>query len=174
LKRRKKSKLIVSDAAPLIQLALSHHLQILPSLYDVVIPEGVFEETQYYRDYTDAMEIAKAIVTWLKVVAVWNKKEVKRYMKQKLGKGEAEAMVLCREIRAHALLISDKYAATKAEAFGLKTMNIADVVREAHNAKIMTSQDVLRLIDTLVNQSILDTQYIRRLREDAVRWPHRK
>ncbi|MBI2184105.1 MAG: hypothetical protein HYU39_04005 [Thaumarchaeota archaeon] len=164
----------MSDAAPLIQLALSHHLHILPSIYDMIIPEGVFEETQHYRDLSDAMEIAKAAMTWLKVGVVQNRKEVKYLMKQKLGKGEAEAIVLCREIRAHALLTSDKYAASKAEAFGLRTMNIADVVREAHNAKIMTTQDILSLLDTLVNQSILDTQYIRQLREEAERWPYRK
>lgn len=172
--RKKKKKLIVSDAAPLIQLALSHHLHILPSLYDVVIPEGVFEETQHYSDLSDAMEIAKAAMTWLKVVVVQNKKEVMRFMKKKLGKGESEAIVLCREIRAHALLTSDKYAASKAGAFGLRTINIADIVREAHETKLMATQDVFRLLDTLVNQSILDTQYIRRLREEAERRPYRK
>lgn len=140
----------------------------------MVVPEGVFEETQHYRDLPDAMEIERASMAWLKVVAVQNKKEVKLFMKQKLGKGEAEAIVLCREIRAHALLTSDKYAASKAEALGLKTMNIAGIVKEAHKTQIMTTHDVIKLLDKLVNQSILDTQYIRRLRKEAERWPHRK
>jgi predicted nucleic acid-binding protein len=60
-----KRKLVVSDAGPLIQLATAHHLRILPRLYNVVIPEEVFEETQYYSDLPDAMEIAKATRSWL-------------------------------------------------------------------------------------------------------------
>ena len=62
-----KKKIVVSDAAPLIQLALSHHLDLLPRLYDVIIPEEVFDETQHYRELPDAMEIAKAVGKWLVV-----------------------------------------------------------------------------------------------------------
>lgn len=51
---------------------------------------------------------------------------------------------------------------------------MAEIVREAHETKLMATQDVFRLLDTLVNQSILDTQYIRRLREEAERWPYRE
>lgn len=55
-----KDKLVVSDAGPVIQLAISDHLNILPKLYTIVIPEEVFEETQHYDDLPDAIEIAKA------------------------------------------------------------------------------------------------------------------
>ena len=41
-----------------LQLAIAGHLYILPRLYDVVIPEEVFEETQYYSDLPGALEIA--------------------------------------------------------------------------------------------------------------------
>jgi predicted nucleic acid-binding protein len=166
-----KRKIVVSDAGPLIQLALSDHLYILPRLYDVVIPEEVFEETQYYSDLPDAIEIAKATRSWLKVKTVKNKNDVKHLLSQKLGKGEAQAIVLCREVRARYLVTSDKYAALKAETYGLKVMNIADVVREAYNAKIMNAQEVTALTDTFINQNILDTLYIRKLREEAKGWP---
>ena len=166
-----KRKIVVSDAGPLIQLALSDHLYILPRLYDVVIPEEVFEETQYYSDLPDAIEIAKATRSWLKVKTVKNKNDVKHLLSQKLGKGEAQAIVLCREVKARYLVTSDKYAALKAETYGLKVMNIADVVREAYNAKIMNAQEVTALTDTFINQNILDTLYIRELREEAKGWP---
>lgn len=160
----------MSDAGPLIQLAISDHLYILPRLYNVVIPEEVFEETQYYRDLPDAIEIAKATRSWLKVKIVKNRAELKRLQEQKLGKGEAQAILLCKQIRANALLTSDKYAALKAEGYDLKIMNIADVVKEAYNANIMTAQEVIALADKFINQNILDTLYIRQLKEEAKGW----
>ncbi len=169
-----KRKLVVSDASPLIQLSISDYLYILPRLYDVVIPEEVFEETQYYSDLPDAIEIAKAVRSWLRVYEVKNKPEIRRLVMQKLGKGEAQAIVLCKEIKAEFLLTSDKYAALKAQAYGLKIMNIADVVRQAYNVKIMTAKEVLAFTDKLISQNILDASYIRELKEDAQGWVSRK
>lgn len=40
-----KKELVVSDASPLVQLAVSDYLYILPATFRVVIPEEVFEET---------------------------------------------------------------------------------------------------------------------------------
>jgi len=164
-------KLIVSDAGPLIQLAISDYLYVLPKLYDIVIPEQVFEETQYYKDLPDAMEIAKATKSWLAVKQVKNKSEVKRLTKnQKLGKGEAEAIILCKELRALAVLTSDRYAAIKAKEYGMRTMNMADIIRQFYNAKALTASQVIELIDKLLSQNILDTQYIRDLKEEAKGW----
>ncbi len=77
-----KDKLVVSDAGPLIQLALSDHLHILPEIYTIVIPEAVFEETQHYDALPDAIEIAKATKSWLTVKQVRNRLEVKTINKE--------------------------------------------------------------------------------------------
>jgi alanine racemase len=73
-------------------------------------------------------------------------------------------------VRAQGLLTSDKYATLKAESYGVKAMNIAYIVREAYNAKIMTASEVLALAEKFINQNILDTLYIRQLREEAKQW----
>jgi len=119
-----KKKIAVSDASPLIQLTLSHHLELLPQLYDVVVPEEVFEETQHYRELPDAMEIAKAAGKWLVVRAVKSRRQVNRLVGQRLGEGEAEAIVLCKEIGADSLLTSDKYAASKAVDFRIEDYHV--------------------------------------------------
>jgi len=49
-------------------------------------------------------------------------------------------------------------------------MNVADIIRESHNAKIMTASEVIVLTDKLISQNILDTLYIRELREEAKGW----
>ncbi len=166
-----KKELVVSDANPLVQLASSGFLYILPKTYRVVIPEEVFEETQYYDDLPDAIEIAKATRSWLTVKPVRDKKQLHYLItKMKVGKGEAEAILLCNELKASAVLTSDRYAASKAEEYGVKTVNLADVIRQSYNSKVLTSAQVVELTDTLVSQSILDTRYIRDLREEAKDW----
>lgn len=164
-------ELVVSDASPLVQLAISGYLYILPKVYSVVIPEGVFEETQHYDDLPDAIEIAKATGSWLVVKPVKDKTKL-RYLttKMRLGRGEAEAIILCSELKASAVLTSDRYAAIRAEECGIKTMNLADVIRQSYRSKALDATRVIELADRLVNQNILDTRYVRDLREEAKGW----
>ena len=166
-----KKKIVVSDAAPLIQLALVHRLELLPRLYDVVIPEEVFDETQHYRELPDAIEIAKAAGKWLVVRAVKNRKQVNRLIEQRLGEGEAEAIVLLEEIGADSLLTSDRYAASRAASLGLKSITIGDVIKEAYSAKLLTAPEAVSLLDTLIGQNILNTSFVRQLLREAKTWP---
>lgn len=78
-----KQNLVVSDASPLIQLAIAGHLSLLPKIYRVAITEQVFEETQYYRDLPDAIEIARATKSWLAVRPVRNPQKVRRLRREK-------------------------------------------------------------------------------------------
>ena len=165
-----KKKIVVSDAAPLIQLALAHWLDILPRLYNVVIPKEVFEETQHYRELPDSIEIAKATGKWLVVMSVRDRKQVSRFLDQKWGKGEAGTVVLCEEIDADSLLTSDMYAASRATKLGLKTITIGDVVKEAHALKAMTPVEAVNLLKMLIDQNILNTRYLRQLLEEAKTW----
>lgn len=167
-----KKELVVSDASPLVQLAVSDYLYILPATFRVVIPEEVFEETQYYDDLPDAIEIAKATRTWLTVKPVRNKTKLRLLTtRMRLGKGEAEAIILCNELKASAVLTSDHYAAIRAKEYGIDTINLADVIRQSYRSKVLTPAQVIDLTDRLINQSILDTRYIRDLREEAKGWP---
>lgn len=100
-----------------------------------------------------------------------NRQEVRRLTNnRKLGKGEAEAIVLCKEQRAFAVLTSDRYAAIKADEDGIKVMNMADVIRKSYDARILTASKARQLINTFIVQNILDTQYIRNLGEEAKSW----
>lgn len=151
----------MSDASPPVQLAISDYLYILPKVYRVVIPEKVFEETQHYDDLPDAIEIAKAAKSWLVVKTVKDKMKLRHLTtKMKLGRGEAEAIILCNELKASAVLTSDRYTAIKAEEYGVKTVNLAEVIRQSYRSGVLTAAHVIELADRLVNQNILDTRYI--------------
>jgi len=166
-----RKKIVVSDSAPLIQLDEADRLELLPLLYEVTIPQAVFEESQYYNEFPDAINIARATGDWLRVKKIRNKKEMLVLLKQKLGRGESEAIILCQELRADSLLTSDKYAASKATSLGIGTITIADVIRDAYRLKIMTASQCTSLLKTLVLQNILNTSYIRELLKETTAWP---
>ena len=161
----------MSDAAPLIPLALSRFLDLLPRVYEVTIPEEVFLETQHYRELPDAMEIAKAVGKWLVVRAVKDRRQVRYLVRQNLGQGEAEAIVLCKEIEADSVLTSDKYAASKAATLGVRTITISDVIKEAYSKTVMTASEAVSLLEILIGQDILNTGSIRELLREARTWP---
>ncbi len=73
-------------------------------------------------------------------------------------------------MKADAVLTSDHYAAIKANEYGVKTINLADVIRQSYSAKILSAAQVIQLTDKFIDQNILDTKYIRDLREEAKGW----
>lgn len=146
-------------------------MDLLPRLYEIFVPEEVFGETQHYPELVDAIEIAKAVGRWLTVETVKDKREVNRLLDKRLGYGEAESIVLYREIDADFLLTSDRYAASTATGIGVKVLTIGDTIREAYAANIIGTGEALDLLETLVGQDILNTTYIRELLEEAKQWP---
>lgn len=79
-------------------------------------------------------------------------------------------LVLCKEQKAFAILTSDRYAAIKADDYGIRVMNMADVLRKSYDAKILTASEARDLIDRFIDQNILHTQYVRNLGEEAKSW----
>ncbi len=67
-------------------------------------------------------------------------------------------------------MTSDRYAAVKAVDYGIKVVDMADVVRKSYAEGILTASEVRELVSTFIDQNILDTQHIRNLREEAKSW----
>ncbi len=167
---RIRRRLVVSNASPLIHLALAGYLWVLPCLYRVMIPTSVYQETQHYADLPDAIEVARAAGRWLKVVSVRDRKRVDEMHAVGLGRGEAEAFALYSEVEAYALLLTDEDAMRKARARGFNAINLADIAREAFLKRLFTPQDAYQFADTMISQRILVTGYMRKLMEEAREW----
>lgn len=125
-------KIVVSDASPLIQITLARYLWLLPKLYETIIPISVLNEVRFYENLPDAVEIAAATRTWLKVFHVERTERVENLRAMGLGRGEAEALALYEELRADSLLLTDEDAIRKARRLGAKAIDLADVGREAY------------------------------------------
>jgi hypothetical protein len=51
-------------------------------------------------------------------------------------------------------LTSDRYAAIKAADYGIKVMDMSDVIRKSYNTGILAASEASELINTFVDQSI--------------------
>jgi len=163
-------KLIVSDASPLIQITLAGYLWLLPKLYEPIIPAAVLNEVRFYENLPDAVEIVAATRTWLKVFRVERIERVRELRSIGLGKGEAEALALYEEMRADAILLTDEDAIRKASNLGAKPITLADVGREARQTGVLSPPQLSEYANRFLEQGILVTRYMEKLREEAKLW----
>ncbi len=108
---------VVSNASPLIALAGIEQLELLRRLFGrVVIPPAVRDEV---RD--DRTRTALQAADWITTRPVRDTFAV-QVLRESLGAGESEAIVLAQELSADWLLLDDRTARRKAEATGLRVI----------------------------------------------------
>ncbi len=73
-------------------------------------------------------------------------------------------------MRADAILLTDEDAVRKASNLGAKPITVADVGREAHQAGMLNSQQLLEYANRFLEQGILVTRYMEKLRDEAKQW----
>ena len=127
---------VVSNASPLIALASIGKLELLRGLYGkVLVPQAVWHEVVVRgKGLPGAAEVENAI--WIERRKVADVR-LAYALKQGLGAGEAEAIVLAIEVQADLLLMDDKMARETARYFGLKPLGVVGILIEAkHRGKI--------------------------------------
>ena len=116
--------LIVSDTYPITNLIQIDQLDLLKHLFgQVIIPEKVYEELCVYEAQKKEIENRD----WLLVKSVTNKKAVKELEKH-LDAGEAEAVVLAKELNADLLIIDERKGRKTAAEYGLKIIGLLGVL----------------------------------------------
>ncbi|MBL0264418.1 MAG: DUF3368 domain-containing protein [Leptospiraceae bacterium] len=138
--------LIVSDASPLISLALLDKLDLLENLFDkVYVPEEVYRElTQKDKPYSDKF------TTYLdgKVKKVKDLTSV-NILKNDIDAGEAEAIVLAIEEGIKDILIDDNKGRTKAKMNGLIPIGIVGILLRAKQKGLIS--EIKPYLDKLMN-----------------------
>lgn len=125
--------LLVINASPLIGLAKARQLDLLPQLYSqILIPQAVFEEVvSQGKGRPGAEEISRA--SWIEI----RSPRTLLAHSESLGKGEAEAIALAKELEAD-LLIDDRAARLRAGQEGIQCLTVADLLEMAHRAGLIT------------------------------------
>lgn len=141
--------MIVSNASPLIVLLKINKLSILKDLFEkIVIPEAVYKEIttkEHDKLIFDKLE-------WIEARSVRNI-EMIALLEKLIDKGEAEAIVLARELNV-TLLIDD----AKARKYA-KLLNI-EVIGTLGLLKIAKRRDLVRSVKKVINSMLAEGYYI--------------
>jgi len=164
--------IIVANAGPLIHLARINKLNLIQDLFrEVYIPEAVKAETVgrgKAEGYADALAIEKAVsLGWVKVVKTENDAE-KLAEEAKIGKGEAEAMLLAKQMGTIKILMDDARAGRVARSLGLKPHGTIYVLKLALVRKVLTRAAYTQSLQRVLEAGLyLSTElYLKALKEN--------
>ncbi|MFQ5853014.1 MAG: DUF3368 domain-containing protein [Candidatus Binatia bacterium] len=128
--------ILVIDASALITLARINRLDLLPKLAKkVYIPPAVYDEVVGKgKDRPGSREVMRA--TWITRRRVRDQRAVAR-LRAQLGGGEAEAIVLARELSADFVILDDARARQIAEREGNKGLGLLGLLIRAKQRGIV-------------------------------------
>ncbi len=157
--------ILVLDASLLITLARIGSLGLLPQLADqIVIPNAVYAESVSWTPGRPGnVEIAHA--DWITCRTVENQAQVQQLC-TRVGLGEAEAIILAREIGADAIVVLDDATARRlAEQEGCRVVGLLGLLVVAKQRGMLST--VRPLLDAMRNSGFFvgDELYARILRQ---------
>jgi predicted nucleic acid-binding protein len=122
--------IVVSDTTAITSLLKIGKLELLSSLFgNVVIPRAVQAELLDYHSELPSWLIAKTAAD----------RKMFRELLQQLDSGEAEAIILAKEIDADMLIIDEKRGRVAAEGIGLKCIGLAGILLLARHHGFISS-----------------------------------
>ena len=126
--------MIISDASPLIVLLKTNKLSILKELFQkIIIPEAVHKEIT-------AKEHEKTIfnkIEWIETRKIRNT-DLTTLLEKLIDRGEAEAIVLAKELKA-TLLIDDAKARKYAKLLNINIIGTLGLLKIAKNRGLIPS-----------------------------------
>ena len=111
--------MVIADSTCFISLSRISKFDLLKELFgEIIVPQAVFDEVVLVgRNRPGQNELRDA--GWVKVKTIRDKLAVEA-LATDLGRGEAEVIVLAREIEANLVVLDDGKARRKAKAMGLE------------------------------------------------------
>lgn len=121
--------LVVTDTSPINDLILIRYVDVLPVLHgDIIIPRAVAVELMHPRTPEIVRQWIVAPPAWCAIhQSAQNLDPALAY----LGDGEREAIALCRELDADALLSDDTRAYDEARARGIEVIRTLALLERA-------------------------------------------
>jgi len=142
--------IVVSNASPIIGLAVVGHLDLLRHLYGkVVIPPAVFREISVTgAGQPGAQEVRSS--HWIETRRVTDESQCVS-LGMELGRGEAEAIILALELKADLLLMDERRGRMAASRLGLKFIGLVGVLLEAKHSGLLPA--VKPVLDDLMERA---------------------
>jgi uncharacterized protein len=141
---------VVCDSTVLIGLAKIRKIELLQLIFrEVFIPDAVFNEVVTRgKGRPGVKEIANA--AWVKRETIKDRRTVEILIAE-LGQGEAEVLVLGKELNADWIIIDDERARAAAASAGFNIIGLAGILLLAKQMKLIPS--VKPLLDDLKNKN---------------------
>lgn len=129
--------IVVSDSSPLIALCRIGKLNLLHDLFGkLIIPDAVWlEVVESDPGKAGVREIFEA--TWIEQQTVKDRPLV-NLLRQDLGAGESEAIVLARECCADVLLMDERRGREAAKRLGLTCTGLIGILLEARRRGVVS------------------------------------
>lgn len=142
--------IVISDSSPIMNLAAVGQLQLLQQLYTkIVIPEAVYKEIVIEGvGRFGAVEVKEK--TWFDVRSVTNTILVNDLLLD-LDIGEAEAIALAIEEKAHLLLMDERRGRTIAKKMGINVTGLLGILLVAKKRGTLTR--VKPVMDDLMSKA---------------------
>ena len=139
--------IVVSDTSVISNLAQIDHLALLHDLYgQIIVPIKVLDELKAHRS-TMTKLTGKS---WLTSQTITDSALYKE-LEESLDPGEAEAIVLAKELDAELLLIDERKGRQIAKEHGLQIVGLLGVLIDAKRMGRVTS--LKPLMDRLINEA---------------------
>ena len=149
--------IVVSDTSPICYLLLIDQIEILPTLYGVIIiPQAVADELSA----DNAPSIVKKWIAhppeWLQIQVIAIPQNVDL---EKLDRGEREAISLAEQRNADLVILDDKAARRAALERGLRIIGLIGILKDAAQSELIDLEIVftqLREVGFWVMPSLLE------------------
>lgn len=141
--------IIISDATPVIAFARIGNLKLLQQIVgEIIIPEAVFKELFEYKK-ADVKSIKQC--KWIKVAKVKSKNDVELLLPS-LDRGEAEVIVLAKELKADLAIIDELSARKVAMTMNLPLIGTVGLLITAKKRGLINA--VKPLLDEMISKGI--------------------
>jgi len=135
--------IVVSDTSPISNLIQIGKLYLLQEIFnEVIIPQEVYKELSNYGDQKMVVDEQ----SWINIKSVENK-ELVLELENTIDKGEAEAIVLAKEIGANLIIIDEMTGRSVADAFGLGKIGVLGILTLAKKRKLI--EHIKPIVDDL-------------------------
>ncbi len=138
---------VVSNTTPLIGLASIGQFDLLRQLFgEVLIPHAVYDEAVTFGRETGSAKQEVQAANWIRIVTVRDRLAVDVLLDE-LDLGEAETIVLAREINAEWVLMDEKKGRRKLVQLGIPKIGTLGILLKAKQVGLIPAirDDVLTL-----------------------------
>lgn len=131
--------IVVSNTTPLVGLATIQRFDLLNQLFgEIVIPQAVFAEAVVKGREEGGAKSEVSSATWIKTAQVKDRLAVEVLLDE-LDLGEAETIVLAREVGADWVLMDEKKGRRKLTELGLKKIGTLGILLKAKRAGFLSA-----------------------------------